>query len=79
MLKTKDQIDWTMMYVYQADVYADLHSAVIEFFAEHEHEGRIAQCSEVSTDVIYDVATWKAKRKELLLKDFALYLNGQNS
>ncbi len=77
MLKAVDQSDWTKMYVYQTNVYADLHSTLVEFLSECEHANGKVSCVEISPDTVDDVTAWTKRRKEMLLEDFTDYLDAQ--
>lgn len=74
MQKAADQRDWEEMYVYQTDVYADLHTTLIEYLHGCEHAGMNARCVEVSPGAVDDIEAWREKRKVLLLEDFSEYL-----
>jgi len=75
--KAKDQKNWSDMYVYEADVVADLMEMVSEFVGECEHSGAIANCGEISSDTIDNMPEWHERRKKLLWHDFIqYYLNG---
>jgi len=78
MEKAADQTEWTEMYDYYSDPYTDLLAVVTEFLKECEYAGHVASCPEVSSTVIDDIETWKKRRKELLVADFAEYLKAQS-
>ena len=72
-IKAKDQKYWPDMYVYEADVVNDLFVLVSEYIGECEHSDAIANCGEISADVIEDTKEWHERRRKLLWKDFMQY------
>ena len=73
MQNAADQTDWATMYVYLGGAYKDLFDIMNEYLTEAEHAD-FNPPSEVSTDTVNDLEEWRERRRELLLKDFAIYL-----
>ena len=70
---SSEQTNYADMYVYEANVVADLLELVTEYVGEAEHGGGVANCGEVSSDTVDDITAWTEKRKQLLVEDFLLY------
>ena len=73
--KADRQKHYPSMYVYQTDVVQDLLEMVAEYVGEAEHQGELANMTELSNSTVEDIEEWKKKRKELLKKDFAIFLD----